>query len=389
VGLKRIGLGSLSFSVENNSIFLYMTGIGVDAQNKYTAIVAKIDSEVNNVWCRRIDSPLNNVMSSTMVSSEENETFIYTLGYGRVSDSENRQETTIYKWDAHGRLVWHRKLETEQTNRQLSSSISTEENGIYIYTVGYEEDCENKRKCIVAKRDNQGNLIWMKKLNEESDGYFVHSSVNYEIDDTYIYIAGDENLNNGFIIKLNKDGDLIWKKRLYTQGYNYFNSMSIDREEAGDCIIVAGRRCSSTNNTYAGLITKWDIDGNLICEKTLDIANSSVFFVSSLISKEDDVCYTYTTGFENDKLSDKLTALLAKWNTHGELIWEKRLEKKNNQLTSDYCFSNIEDNESFLYVGSLSKTNEVDNPDTGECLLISKYDNHGELVWQKDVKLTR
>jgi len=278
-------------------------------------------------------------------------------------------------------LGWVATLGGSGDDRFYSSSVSVEGNSTYVYAVGYEASSGGADNALIAKWDSQGNLIWQKKLGGSGNDYFSSSSVSVEGGSTYVYAVGYE-LSSGsgyyeaLIAKWDSQGNLIWQKKLGGSSNDSFYSSSVSVEGDSTYVYAVGyERTSSGSNYYDALIAKWDSQGNLIWQKKLG-GSSNNHFLSSSVSVEDGSTYVYAVGYELYSGNNN-EALIAKWDSQGNLKWQKKL----GGFGQDYFYSSsvsVEGGSTYVYaVGYEGSSGGADNA------LIAKWGSQGNLIWQK------
>lgn len=234
------------------------------------------------------------------------------------------------------------------------------ENNLYIRSdfTGYcnywgHEFNSPKQATIIAKHDQNGNLLWLKKIDElgPNDGT-IGPGIRTDIENNLIMtgtffqsltidgitITDQSNLaNDGFIAKFDPNGNLTFLEQLFAEGSLSMNGLSIDSESN---IIISGEfrnhlildgmvLCAGiVDGTY---IAKYNSSGALQWAKGYPIGDI-VYFA---LVKADEIGNIYFTGemynWTNRSLNfGSLTIpqesngggnVLLKFNAAGDLLW--------------------------------------------------------------------
>jgi hypothetical protein len=120
-----------------------------------------------------------------------------------------------------------------------------------------------------------------------------------------------------------------------------------------------------------GLLTKYDTDGNLIWQRILGGASSDIFYSVALDSSGN----IYVAGYTNSQGAGGRDGLLTKYDTNGNLIWQRILGGANN----DEFYSVALDSSGNIYVAGYTNSQGAGGDDG----LLTKYDTDGNLIWQR------
>lgn len=226
---------------------------------------------------------------------------VYTTGYYQVSADfggiqlSNPPQSTVFiaKQNSAGNVVWATGFNSTDA---LATSISTRiaiDNSGNVYTTGKfngvitfggetitplgQFDPNTRTDIFVAKQDNSGNVLWLKRLggsgaHEEGSSIAVDNSGNVYVSGYYdhgefatfpsefgsISLPHTGSQQNIFVAKLNASGDMVWAKAYGSQTYAYETADGIAVDNGGN-VYVAG--------TFSDVV---DFDGI-----TLQAANTS------------------------------------------------------------------------------------------------------------------
>ena len=256
------------------------------------AFVTKYDSSGNQIWTQFLASPEHD--SSTGLATDSNDN-IYIVGYTRGnlgSPPAGNDDVFVAKYDSDGNLAWTQQLGT--SGREYAYGIITDNSSnVYIsgFTYGALADSNGNIDAFVAKYDSSGNLLWIEQLGTSSRDY----SFDIATDSTgNLYITGSTNGSLGgsnagqgdaFVTKLDSNGGLVWTQQLGTSSNDRFSAIELD--SSGNLYIV-GETYGSLDGTNAGdrdaLVAKYDSSGNLVWIEQLGTSESDYAYDISLDS---------------------------------------------------------------------------------------------------------
>lgn len=220
-----------------------------------------------------VDPSGNIIMTGEFINS-------ITLGATTLAAGGIRQVYCV-KYNRTGGVIWAKKITA--TNYSAIEAIKVGTDGsIYIagrFTFildlgGVTIDGGPKQNIFLAKLDNDGNAIWVKNLNSDSDGGMAFSSLELDQQNNPIitgYFGGSGTLYladsgitltsgpsfTGFIAKYNYYGSFAWAKAL---AGSWETSCYSSTSDATGNIYVAGRVSGSLS--FPGGSTINSMDGN-------------------------------------------------------------------------------------------------------------------------------
>jgi catechol 2,3-dioxygenase-like lactoylglutathione lyase family enzyme len=147
-----------------------------------------------------------------------------------------------------GKLIWN------VTRGGSGKAIATGDNAVYL--TGHTPDW----KAFLNKYDNGGNLIWNKTLEILGTSDVEGSAIATSGDS--VYMAGSAISNStgdveNFLNRYDSDGNLIWNRTLETGG------VAASVAASGDGVYMVGGAL-----LYKAFLDKYDSDGNLIWNRT-------------------------------------------------------------------------------------------------------------------------
>ena len=212
---------------------------------------------------------------------------------------------------------------------------------------------------FVSKIDYEGNEIWKKFYD-----YQLADSWRFKIAKTSsgFLLAG-----NKHVLNLDYDGNVIWYKEIESYGRTDSSSeiRSAKQDSQGNIFLVGGRGSENSSIKQQAVLTKLDISGNILWEKTYEPSKRN-FFNDLMISDTDDLIIlgiqqTNDTDSTNDELID---FWVIKLNNEGEIIWE-----------------NIFGDGKYDVPTQIISTSDNGYAVVGYGPSLFKIDNSGDLVW--------
>ncbi|MHA1369651.1 MAG: binary toxin-like calcium binding domain-containing protein [Promethearchaeota archaeon] len=186
---------------------------------------------------------------------------------------------------------------------------------------------------------------------------------------TYLYTCGGiEGFGSfypdAFLAKWDLNGNLIWNKTVAhtTSIEDYLNSIWSDGTYLYTCGYYGG-------NLY---LVKWDGDGNVIWNQIWNPGN-----FSEGISIWGDGTYIYTCGSGNvvHNATTSLDLLLVKWDTDGNQIWNRTWGGNYNDEGHAVCGDGT-------YIYTCGATASFSSGSSGDVLLV-KWDTDGNQIWNR------
>ncbi len=262
-----------------------------------------------------------------------------------------------------------------------------------------------KEDIFIAKYDSTGICLWA--TNAGSDGDDEGESITAD-ESGYVYVTGfykgdalfgqtiilGGRQQNFFAAKYNSSGDPVWIIPGNGKGGSYGCDIKLDK--FNNCYVAASFYDSLTieDKTIAGfggsdiLLLKFSSKGELIWDKAVGGKKDDVVNSSSLLVDGDAF---YVSGSFNDTIKFNRVSLasngsgdafLVKYNTNGEAQWAKHVGGKGLDYATGVCT----DNEGSIYLaGNFDSTfclNETQIANKGEFdVFFVKFDSAGKSQW--------
>ncbi len=214
---------------------------------------------------------------------------------------------------------------------------------------------------LIFKLDSLGNGIWSKTISSYGarNGYHIINTV-----DSAFVIAGIVNYEI-FLLKIDCTGEVLWEK-IFEDSNNMFINSVIQNSDK-EYLLVG--RAENNSNSYRPLLIKTNENGEILWEKTYDIANYADGF---------SVAETFDGGYIIGG-SATLSALLIKTDSDGNLTWFQTYESMFSTgsitpafQTHDSCYVFITNSIAF----------DIDGNENTQCDFF-KTDNSGNVIYRK------
>lgn len=282
---------------------------------------------------------------------------IYAAGYTNNGGSDN--EAFVAKFSSGGALEWQKLLGATGTNTW--NSVAADINGCYVggyYTVS------TLTRPSIAHYNTGGALQWQRELfgaeSDSIDGIALDSSSNiYITGNVASQIAG----NGALIAKYNSSGTIQWQRSL---GGAAVSTTEWGRKCAVDStgsIYVAGDTNSQTTDRF-GLLTKYNTSGTIQFQRSCGTSTFNNFF--RYIALNSAGTAVYVAGLElSTGGAGSYDLMVAKFDTSGNLTWQRRIGAATNDLAAGIAVDSNED----VYAA------------TGDNVV--KYNSGGTLQWNR------
>lgn len=222
-------------------------------------IFSSVMSQPNWAWVKSAGTSGDDQATSVVRDSQGN---VYLTGYftGTISFgsgnnliSSGGTDMFIAKYTNNGGLVWAKKAGGNGADKGIDIKM---DNQGYIYILGWhgssalfgtsQIDNADGAKSFIAKYDDTGQLIWVKKLGGYARTFSIDAANNLFISASFgatIKVESTQITANGFddiwLGKFNSSGNLSWIREMYgSNGYETPVSLAIS---ADNKILLTGR----------------------------------------------------------------------------------------------------------------------------------------------------
>jgi uncharacterized delta-60 repeat protein len=217
---------------------------------------------------------------------------------------------------------------------------------------------------FLFKYSSDGEVIWQKAWGGED--WDEARSLCLDGDGN-IYVAGETDGYNAFLLKCSPDGVLVWQDEWNSPVNDVVFAISADGN--GD-VVLAGSVYDVSSLTGPALLLKYSSTGDLLWEKTW-IDRACSWFESVSIDSYGDIYAAGTSRENNQQLGGSEDAVLLKYSSDGSLIWQKKWGGEYNDRAEAISID-MDDN---IYVAGFSSEMWA--------MFLQKLTQHGDVVWQK------
>ncbi len=248
-----------------------------------------------------------------------------------------------------------------ELNEKSYDFIETPDKGFFL--LGSTGSNENENSDIyLVKIDSLLNFEWSKTYGTNQVDYGV-AIIN--TDDDYLILGNsNENSDYGIVLyKIDLDGNEIWNQNY--GGNNWDFGHSLIKNTAGG-FLIGGETYSQGNGANDAYIIAINNDGDIMWEKTYGGVESDV--CNSIT--QDDAGNTFFCGTTSVLDTNKVFLVQIDPSSNGDIVWEMNygdVESYGNYLSTE--------NSAIIVVGK--KVDGVSKQ------LIAKFDSLGNLIWEK------
>lgn len=259
-----LGNDSLLFLASRQSSFDYSI-------NSISTILIKADNHGEVLWERKFEAS-NKSFKAGLIIPESDTTFLIGM---EISQGTNNFRSAIFKVNEEGDTIFEW---INDTNKTLSPRriIKSEDGGVIFVCKSFKEMNANNYPLYqgyICKLDSSFNKEWELKLGHQSYiTHFLNMIPTY--DNNYIAVGAiadtfqTENTwrQKGWVVKFDNNGEVIWDRKIYSNANQH--SVITDIIEAEDHNLIACGQSQSNNEDYPhrGWLLKLDEWGCLDSE---------------------------------------------------------------------------------------------------------------------------
>ncbi|MBK8485607.1 MAG: gliding motility-associated C-terminal domain-containing protein [Saprospiraceae bacterium] len=242
-----------------------------------------------------------------------------TLGF--LTDSLNRSEGFIARYDCTGKTLWTKVLGASGAPTNTNAGIVETDQGDLVFSFNLGTGFF-RASILCGKIAKDGQIIWMKRIGNNTefgrdivktpDGGFVI------VGSTGFY-GTDFQADDIYMLKLDANGNILWTKTFGNPAGTYDEAFAVKLDSKNN-LIVTGRCIADT--TFQAFILKTDPSGIPIQFKTYGYHNQRTNAFDILVDKEDNYLITgFTTILETDHTSAESDPYLIKVDSALNLIF--------------------------------------------------------------------
>lgn len=344
----------------------YVVGASFDQGTSLDYVTIKYNSDGNVVWSARYDgiTYLNDEGVAVKVDALKN---VYVTG----TSFEGSENIVTIKYNQNGVIQWIKSFNgiSNSIDRAVDLTLDSAAN---IYVTGYSANESGYYDFVTIKYNTNGNQDWASYLNSSSSMNDFPSNVRVD-NSGNVYVAGycstNVNMNNYVTVKYNSSGVQQW--------VNYYDG------GAGKDDIATGLGLDGSGNIYVtgssvrvesqnDIVTiKYNPAGIQLWEVRYNGSGNGMDYPKSISVNTLGEVFIGGWSFGNGTFVD---AVILKYNTNGNLIWEKRYDGTFHDY--DYLEDMSVDSYGNVYVTCTSGTSTGANN-----FIVLKYNPSGVQQW--------
>jgi len=264
------------------------------------------------------------------------------------------------------------------------SSVAVDDLGD-IYGIGTYASSENSDEIHLIKFKSTGEVLWTKDFafnSYESDVPLQIKIVN----SNEIVVAANiyqENQGENFVVvKYNSAGDEVWHQIINGLA-NLDDSIADLKIDSNNNVVLFGGVQSSVNN-YDYYISKIDINGNVLWEKTIDTDNRNELLQCGILGSNDKIYFTGCRYSSTNGYPHSPTLITICLDDHGNFIWQKKYEKFQSSYPYDenYISDMKLDNSGNILISGRSEWPCAKAKGSHKEALLLKYSADGDSLWK-------
>ncbi|MHA1232610.1 MAG: SBBP repeat-containing protein [Candidatus Helarchaeota archaeon] len=291
-----------------------------------------------------ITTPIHDDMPLTVIESSNNPTYTEKwnktfggieedIGYGVAIDADDYvylvgstknygtntpsySNAMLVKFDLNGNVIWYRTWGYDKTDIGYDVAVDNAHN---VYIVGSTQNLPvSGRNLFVAKYDGNGNQLWNRTwggiVSADIEGYSIAIDKNNNL-----YITGKMPgaSFDMFVVKYNSSGAEIWNKTWGSTGIDSGKGIAVDSQN--DVYIVGTYYDTSSANDLI-FINKYSCNGTFQWTRKLGSNKYTDYGEGIAIDKNNNI---YIVGSINNTGTSSYDIVVAKYDSLGNLIWEK------------------------------------------------------------------
>ena len=279
----------------------------------------------------------------------------------------------VAKFNSSGVIQWQRVLGGASNDDGLSLALDSLDN-IYI-TGNNSSEGVGSVDLLTVKYNSSGTLQWQRILGGVD--YDGDSSIAIDSADD-VYIAGrtntqGEGATSVLIVKYNSSGAIQWQKTLGGARSDFANSLALD---SADNLYITGRTDSYEALEFRDdlFLAKLDSAGNFVWQEVYGYDGDSDYGNSITIDSSDNI---YIVGQSQLGLASNFSGILLKFNTAGEVQWQRRLTGLTTLTLRGIAVNSVGD----LCIGGTGQLSPFDND-----ILLVKLPADGSLTGNYRIK---
>lgn len=327
--------------------------------------------QTNVYWQKKIGGSATDEAFGVVTDSSNN---VYVCGTQGSDTFGGSSSVGVVKLDSNGTIVWQKKIGGNSGYAAGGRDIALDSSN-NIYVCGYQtEDSYGSYDLFVCKLQNDGNLLWQKKIGGLATDFGFRLTVDSSGN---VYIVGYQQSNSYgnsdiTLIKLSQLGGLIWQKKIGGVANDYGYDVDVD---SSDNIYVTGSQNSDTYGSSDVVVVKFAPDGTTLWQKKIGGTSSE----SGQTIHIDNANNIYVAGSQHTDSFGNGDVGLIKMDNNGNILSHKKIGGLNN----DIAISMTSDSSNNIYINGYQNSDAVGGSNHDFCVI--KLDSNSNILWQKKI----
>ena len=292
-------------------------------------------------WQQRFQPPDAINYTTTLKAIRQTQTQEYILA-GSTRVNNRGSEAWVMKLNSNGQIDWNRTYGAE-LSEGANDIIETTDGGYLV--IGWSDTFSealhqygpggpqmyHNTDAWVFKLDAQGNIQWQKTYGGDengccTDGDNIARKIVSAAADGYVLLF------DNYILKINLNGDVMWQKRTMLSMNDYARFGIADIQQTMDNGFIAVGRINQhiprpNSPAYDDVehigIVKLDANGAVQWERAYSYSTNPFKFHKAFSVRQTTDGGYVLAGFADNNYIDKSQGLIFKFNTNGQLEWQK------------------------------------------------------------------
>lgn len=256
---------------------------------------------------------------------------LLAYGYSNSFSSGGDNDFYIIKTDLKGNIIW--ELNYGGTKSDIGFGFEEIGNRQGYLTVGFSESYGADEDIVVSRISEDGKVVWLKNLPRH--GRERGWSIRKLKDGNFMVVGQTQNRQSkvyyGMMTKIDVNGNILWQN---TYGEAAYNRIYYCVENKTKDFIVVGLTRKDSISDNSGLILKINKDGGLVKSYPLNSLKNITPHGIYPLSKNEIMVMGYA---QMDTAKDHRSVYIAMLDGKGNLKWEKGIfekDKVNHSLSA-------------------------------------------------------
>lgn len=326
--------------------------------------VAAYDSNFDLRW-EKMAGIATDLGTDLAIDSSEN---VYVLGYGGPH--------FVVKFDLNGNTLFNKEFVPTSATQMQPFACETDSAG-NLYISGRAGPIFGNDGAM-SKIDGTGALVWDQLYHNGGTTDWLSGMAS---DGTDIYTSGGGNSGYFVVARMLAAGTLVWQRQLNDTGTEVGGRCHAD--SSGNLYAVGYSNSSSAGGTvgvYSLILAKWNNSGTLLWQRSLTSGASGDDKGADITT--DGLGNVYVVGQTDNGGSGRIDLLAAKFDSSGNLIWQRTLNAASGSPTGNVIGDGIKIDGSLMVLTGSTSINAADGLIARFPIDGSNTGIHGVYSWQ-------